>query len=185
MISFLHEFWNWTCEPDSSRCLFHTYLESKVHLKCTNKCIYNPVLFPDKRGRWHQSVFHQVLAEIPLVSFCKVFTNKRDLLFFFSYTSYWGVFHVHVFHQNFFYQVLFIMFRFWFFLLQSLFRHFACLQHISNELLYIIAGALLMFPARGCVPNILPRECTGNTLPREVFLCTLPGAQWISVNTHI
>ena len=46
------------------------------------KCIYNPVLFPDKRGRWHQSVFHQVLAEIPLVSYCKVFTNKRDLLFF-------------------------------------------------------------------------------------------------------
>ena len=63
--------------------------------------------------------------------------------------------------------------------LQPLFWHFACLQHISNELLKIIAGALLMFPARGCVPNILPRECTGNTLPREVFLCTLPGAQWI------
>ena len=31
-----------------------------------------------------------------------------------------------------------------------------------------------MFPARGCVPNILPRECTGNTLPREVFFRTLP-----------
>ena len=28
------------------------------------------------------AVFHQVLAEIPFVSFCKVFTNKRDLLFF-------------------------------------------------------------------------------------------------------
>ena len=27
-------------------------------------------------------MFHQVLAEIPLVSFCKVFTNKRYLLFF-------------------------------------------------------------------------------------------------------
>ena len=28
-----------------------------------------PVLFPDKRGRWYQTVFHQVLAEIPLVSY--------------------------------------------------------------------------------------------------------------------
>jgi len=32
-------------------------------------------------------VFHQVLAEIPLVSFCKVFTNKRDLLFFIHFIS--------------------------------------------------------------------------------------------------
>ena len=26
-----------------------------------------------------------------------------------------------------------------------------------------------MFPARGCVPNTLPRECTRNTLPGKYF----------------
>mgnify|MGYP006877062205 CR=1 FL=1 len=169
--------------PDSSRCLFHTYLESKVPLKCINKCIYNPVLFPDKRGRWHQSVFHQVLAEIPLVSFCKVFTNKRDLLFFIHFILRgipYACFPSKHFLSGVVYNVQILIF-----MLQPLYWHFACLQHISNELLYIIAGALSMFPARGCVPNILPRECTGNTLPREVFLCKLPGAQWISGNTHI
>ena len=126
--------WNWTCKP---RCLFHIYLESKVPLKCTNKCIYNPVLFLDKRWCWHQSVFHQVLAEIPLVSFCKVFTNKRDLLFFIHFILR-GIpcacFPSKHFLTGVVYNVQILIF-----MLQPLFQHFASLQHISNELL---AGTL-------------------------------------------
>ena len=54
----------------------------KSTFKTHNKCLYNLSVFPDNRGRWHQSVFYQVLAEIPLISYCKVFTNKRGLLFY-------------------------------------------------------------------------------------------------------
>ena len=140
------------------------------------KCIYNPVLFPDKRGRWHQSVFHQVLAEIPLVSFCKVFTNKRDLLFFIHFILR-GV-PRSCFPSKFFLsgavynvQILILCYS------HCLDILLACNISSMSYFHHCIAGALSMFPARGCVPNILPRECTGNTLPREVFLCTLPGAQ--------
>ena len=67
---------------DSSSHLIHTYLASKIPLKGTNKCPFNPSVFLDNRWRWHQSVFHHILADIPLISYCKVFTNKRGLLGF-------------------------------------------------------------------------------------------------------
>ena len=48
---------------------------------------------------------------------------------------------------------------------QPLLWHIACLQYMNSESHYIIAGTLLMFSARGCVPDILPRECTRKYCP--------------------
>ena len=84
----------------------------KSTFKTHNKCLYNLSVFPDNRGRWHQSVFYQVLAEIPLISYCKVFTNKRGLLFFTQFILR-GIPIVFFLHQKYLRQVLLIMFRYW------------------------------------------------------------------------
>ena len=69
-------------------------------------------------------------------------------IFCFSYTSYWGVFHVHVFHQNFFYQVLLIMFRFL----------FSCYSHCFDILLACNISSMSHFAS-------LPEHC--QCYPRE------------------
>ena len=84
----------------------------KRTFKTHNKCLYNLSVFPDNRGRWHQSVFYQVLAEIPLISYCKVFTNKRGLLFFTQFILR-GIPIVFFLHQNYLCQVLLTLFRYW------------------------------------------------------------------------
>ena len=131
--------------------------------KCRNKCLYNPPVFPDNRWRWRQSAFHQVLAEIPFISYCEVFTSKRGLLFFTQYILR-GIPFV-----SFYIKSIFIRFCLYCLCidtpLQPLSYYFACLQLINNELLCIIAGALPMFSARGCVPNIRSRECTRKYCP--------------------
>jgi len=176
--SFLHEFWNQTCEPDSSRHLIHTYLESKIPLKGTNKCPFNPSVFLDNRWRWHQSMFHHILAEIPLFSYCKVFTNKRRLLF--SHRSYWGVSICIVLHQNNFYQALFILLRIWAnptaialtYCLPATYQRWVPLRHcwsIVNE----------CFPHEDVFPILSLGSVRGNIVPRDVFRCTLPRAQGV------
>ena len=84
----------------------------KSTFKTHNKYLYNLSVFPDNRGRWHQSVFYQVLAKIPLISYCKVFTNKRGLLFFTQFILR-GIPIVFFLHQKYLCQVLLIMFRYW------------------------------------------------------------------------
>ena len=69
-------------------------------------------------------------------------------IFCFSYTSYWGVFHVHVFRQNIFYQVLFIMFRFW----------FLCYSHCFNILLACNISAMSYFTSLLEHCKCFPRE---------------------------
>ena len=177
-------FFTWDLRSDLRAWFIYAPISYLFGIKSTfkmhNKCLYNLSVFPDNRGRWHQSVFYQVLAEIPLISYCKVFTNKRGLLFFTQFILR-GILFLFFLHQNYLCQVLLIIFRFWF-RLQSLLVHIACLQHSNNEPHYIIAGALSMFPREDVFPILSLGSVRGNTVPREVFLCTLPRAQglyWI------
>ena len=95
-------------------------------------------------------MFHQVLAEIPLVSFCKVFTNKRDLLFFIHFILR-GIplafFLSKLFLPGVVYNVQVLIFS-----LQPLSWHFACLRHIINELLSSLPEHCQCFPREDVSP---------------------------------
>jgi len=95
-------------------------------------------------------VFHQVLAEIPLVSYCKVFTNKRDLLFFIHFILR-GIplafFLSKLFLPGVVYNVQVLIFS-----LQPLSWHFACLRYIINELLSSLPEHCQCFPREDVFP---------------------------------
>ena len=95
-------------------------------------------------------MFHQVLAEIPLVSYCKVFTNKRDLLFFIHFILR-GIplafFLSKLFLPGVVYNVQVLIFS-----LQPLSWHFACLRHIINELLSSLPEHCQCFPREDVSP---------------------------------
>ena len=95
-------------------------------------------------------MFHQVLAEIPLVSYCKVFTNKRDLLFFIHFILR-GIplafFLSKLFLPGVVYNVQVLNFS-----LQPLSWHIACLRHIINELLSSLPGHCQCFPREDVSP---------------------------------
>ena len=128
--ALFNDFANWrmtnqeTIEDlDNQQEALNVYMEEKYAMKVGEGNIFDTIkgLNSPPMGEtryhhcgyhsWHQSVFYQVLAEIPLISYCKVFTNKGGLLFFTQYILR-GIPIVFCLHQNYLCQVLLIMFRY-------------------------------------------------------------------------
>ena len=153
--------------------LFRIQSSSKTHKQMP---LYS-FIFSDNRWRWHQSVFHQVLAEIPWIFYCKLFTNKRGLLFFRQYIL------RSILFVSFYIKIISI--RFWIywlsfdFSLQPLLWHFACLQISTMSHSASLLEHWQCFPREDVSLVFALGSLPGNTVPRDVFPCTLPRAQGV------
>ena len=130
-------------------------------------------------------MFHQVLAEIPLISYCKVFTNKGGLLYFTQYILR-SIPFVSVYIKT-------ISIRFWVYWLsfvhfsQPLLWHFACLQISTKSPSASLLEHCQCFPREDVFLVFALGSVWGNTVPRDIFPCTLPrtqGVYWISSNIN-
>ena len=134
-------------------------------------------IFSDNRWRWHQSVFHQVLAEITWIFYCKLFTNKRGLLFF-----------AHCILRSipfisFYIKTISIKFWVWWLsfclISQPLLWQFASLQLSTMSYSASLLEHWQCFPREDVFLVFSLGSVRGNTIPRDVFPCTLPRAQGV------